>query len=200
MKQYQSIILASASPSRRRLLSNAGLAIEVVPSSADETAVRDALVESGEEPAALALALADAKAADVAVDNPLHPVIGADQILMCDGERFDKAENLAAAHRQLARLQGRTHELISAVTLHQGENVLWSTTETARLTMRPMDETEIGRYLERAGPAVLGSVGCYHLEGKGAWLFERVDGDFFTVLGLPLLALLETLRRLGIVG
>ena len=200
MRQYQSIILASGSPSRRRLLTNAGIAVDVVPAAFDEAAVRDDLVQQDTTPEQLALALADAKAADVAVKNPMHPVIGADQVLMCDGERFDKADDLAAAHRHLCQLQGRTHELISAVTLHQGGNVLWSTMDTAHLTMRPLGEADISRYLERAGPAILGSVGCYHLEGKGAWLFDRVEGDFFTVLGLPLLPLLETLRRLGIVG
>ncbi|MEQ8667271.1 MAG: Maf family nucleotide pyrophosphatase [Rhodospirillales bacterium] len=200
MRQYQSIVLASGSASRRQILSNVGLAVDIVPASIDEIAIRRAMLEDDPDPAALAVALADAKAANVAMQNPQHPVIGADQILICHGERFDKVDDLGAAHRQLARLQGRTHELISAVTLHQGANVLWSTTDTARLAMRALGDKEISRYLERTGPAILGSVGCYHLEGKGAWLFDRVEGDFFTVLGLPLLPLLETLRRLGIVG
>lgn len=200
MKQHQTIVLASASPSRRRLLTNAGLAVQAVPAEIDESALRSAIENDHGNPADLALALADAKAADVAARMPMLPVVGADQILMSGGERFDKASDMAAAAAQLNRLQGHSHDLISAVTLHQGNNVLWSTVETATLTMRPLTADDIERYLARVGDDVLGSVGCYHLEGKGAWLFERVDGDFFTVLGLPLLALLETLRRLGIVS
>lgn len=199
MKQHQTIVLASASPSRRTILANAGLAVQTLAAEIDEPAIRTQLEAGLDEPAALAVALADAKAANVAARMPDLPVIGADQILMCDGRRFDKAADLAAAQTHLMQLQGKTHELISAVTLHQGDNILWSMTDTARLTMRPLSETDIERYLARTGNAILGSVGCYHLEGKGAWLFERIDGDFFTILGLPLLPLFETLRRLGIV-
>lgn len=199
MKQHQTLILASASPSRRALLVNAGLAVQAKPAAIDEHAVRETLEQDHLGASDLARALAHAKASEVAARVPDAPVIGADQILMCEGERFDKAPDMAAAKRHLKRLQGRTNELLSAVTLHQGEHVLWSGEDRARLTMRALSDDEIDRYLARAGNAILGSVGCYHLEGKGSWLFERVDGDFFTILGLPLLPLFETLRRLGIV-
>ena len=199
MKQHQTLVLASASPSRRTLLVNAGLVVKAIPADIDEIEVRNAIEENHQDPASLAMALADAKARDVAGRISSAPVIGADQILICDGERMDKAPDIAHAKQHLMRLQGRTHELISAVTVHQGNSVLWSGTDTARLSMRAMTEVDIDRYLDRAGKVILGSVGCYHLEGKGAWLFERIEGDFFTILGLPLLPLFKTLRRLGIV-
>lgn len=195
------LILASASPSRRRLLENARIDIEIIPSEIDESALRDVWArESGTppEPGEVALRLACAKATDVAARHTGRTVLGADQVLVLAGERFDKAADMDAARRHLGMLQGRSHELIAAIALCRDGDVLWTYTEAARLTMRPLSAADIEGYLAAAGPDVLGSVGCYHLEGLGARLFERVEGDFFTILGLPLLALLETLRRPGI--
>ena len=196
MKQLSRIVLASASPSRRRVLENAGLKIDVVPSDVDEGALRDDIGEIA--PEELAARLADAKAADVARRHPTAPVVGADQVLVCEGRRFDKAGDMARTRTHLAALQGRDHQLIAAVSLYLGGEAVWQYRETARLTMRPLNGQQIDAYLDAAGPAILGSVGCYHLEGLGARLFDRVEGDFFTILGLPLLPLLESLRRAGI--
>lgn len=200
MHIHHPIMLASASPSRRAMLKNAGLIVDAVAARIDEASVRDSIEAAVNTPEDLAIALANAKAANVAAQYPDHVVIGADQLLICNGRRLDKATDLKEAHRHLKELQGRRHDLISAVALHRGDHILWSTTETARMTMRPLTDDQIATYLASVGEDVLSSVGCYHLEGRGAWLFEQVDGDFFTVLGLPLLALFESLRRLGMVS
>jgi len=197
------LILASASPSRRRVLESAGIDIETIQANIDEITLREAWLRADGEapsPAELAARLAEAKAADVSSRHSGRAVIGADQVLVLEGERFDKAADMAAARRHLQRLQGKAHELIAAVALSRDGEALWRYSETARLVMRPLTPAEIERYLEQAGPEILGSVGCYHLEGLGSQLFQRVEGDFFTILGLPLLPLLETLRRLGILG
>lgn len=192
------LILASASPARRELLSNAGLSFGVVPAHLDERAAEQPLAEAGAQPQDLALALAMAKAQMVSEASPEAMVIGADQVLELDGEPFAKPGDMEAARRQLLRLSGRTHQLHSAVACAVGGEIVWHGLATAHLTMRAIGPAEIGRYLAAVGPAALGSVGAYQIEGRGIQLFERVDGDFFTVLGLPLLPLLGFLRSQGI--
>ncbi len=142
----------------------------------------------------VALRLAEAKALAVSVSRS-GVIIGADQVLAADGELLHKPENLAAAATQLDRLAGRTHLLHAGVALARGGRVLWSTTETAALTMRRFAPSERDLILALEGPEVLGSVGAYRLEGPSIRLFERIEGDYFTILGLPLLPLLAALRQ-----
>jgi septum formation protein len=191
------LILASGSNVRADLLRAAGLRFEVVVSSLDERAV-EARFESGLSPAEAARALAREKALAVSHLRPEAGVIGADQTLALGSQRFTKARTMAQARATLRRLRGRTHALHSAFALAQGGCVVADGASTARLTMRDMTDSALDAYLERAGEGVLGSVGCYHLEGLGVTLFTAVEGDYFTVLGLPLLDLLGSLRATGL--
>jgi septum formation protein len=191
------LVLASGSGARRTLLANAGLVFDVTPSSVDERAVEAPLVKSGASPAAIAAALAAAKAEDVSRRLPDALVIGADQTLDCDGHRGTKSATLAAARAELTRLAGRSHRLHSAVTVARAGAVFWRHLDTATLTMRPLSPETIEAYLARVGGDVLNSVGVYQLEGEGIRLFERIEGDYFTILGLPLLPLLACLRNAG---
>ncbi|MEP0338167.1 MAG: Maf family protein [Alphaproteobacteria bacterium] len=179
------------------MLRAAGLDITVDPADVDEPEIEAACRRDGMATPDVALALAAAKAALVASRHPGTLVIGADQMLDVDGASLRKPEDLAAAARTLERLAGRDHTLISAVVLGRDGDVIWRHHAVARLTMRPLDAAAIADYLARAGDGVLTSVGAYQLEGLGAQLFERIEGDYFTILGLPLLALLGELRRRG---
>ncbi|MCX5494841.1 Maf family protein [Kaistia dalseonensis] len=194
------IILASTSKARRALLANAGIAFEAVASPIDERAVEAPLLEAGVPPSEIAQALADAKALGVSVHSPGALVIGSDQVLDLDGERFVKPVDLADAGRQIARLAGRPHHLRSAVTLARDGVVLWRHLDTATLTMRPLDQAAIERYLAAAGDDILWSVGGYMLEGVGIQLFSAIEGDYFSILGLPLLPLLGALRDLDAIS
>lgn len=192
------LILGSASPSRSALLKSAGLEFEVQPADVDEHAIREVLQKDNEvNPADVAEVLARAKAETVSELNPGATVIGADQVLAFGDELFEKPEDMAAARRTLLALQGKTHQLHCAVVLALNGNVTWSHVQTASLTMRVLTPEEIGQYLAATGGAVLTSVGAYQLESLGVHLFEKVEGDYFTILGLPLLPLLERLRLNG---
>jgi septum formation protein len=193
------LIIASGSRTRQLLLANAGLEFEVVPADIDERAAEAPLREAGAPPEDLALALAMTKAVSVSERRPGDLVIGADQILDLDGERLTKPEDMEAARRQLLGLSGRTHQLHAAIACARGGEIVWDFVDTASLTMRKLEPGFVGRHLARTGPAVLGSVGAYQLEGPGIQLFERIEGDYFTILGLPLLPLLAFLRREGFV-
>jgi septum formation protein len=191
------LILASASPSRRQLLANAGLVFTIEPSGIDEDEVKRSL-GSRAAPQELASTLAEMKAVRVSARHPDTIVVGADSTLACNGRMFDKPPDLAAARKQLQTLRGQTHELFSSVVVARGGARLWHWSERARLTMRQLNDGFIDSYLARAGDDVLTSVGAYQLEGLGAHLFSRVDGDYFTILGLPLLPLLSFLAGHGI--
>ncbi|MBV5266160.1 Maf family protein [Pinisolibacter aquiterrae] len=193
----KTLVLASRSRSRIALLEGAGLAFATEPSDVDERAVEEPLLAAGASPGALALHLAEAKALDVATRRPGDLVLGCDQTLGLDGERFVKPENRAAARAQLERLRGRAHELHSALALVEDGTVVWRHVSVAAMTMRPFSDAFLDAYCDRAGDAVLASVGCYQLEGIGITLFEAIEGDYFTILGLPLLPLLAELRRRG---
>lgn len=194
-----SLILASGSRTRRDLLANAGVAFDVVPSTLDERAAEQPLLEAGMLPEDLALALAMAKSSEVSERHPTALVIGADQVLDLDGERLTKPADMEAARRQLLRLSGRTHQLHSAMAAARGGDIVWQHVETARLTMRELEPGCVGRYLAAVGPAALASVGAYQIEGRGIQLFEAIHGDHSTILGLPLLPLLAFLRDEGVV-
>lgn len=191
------IVLASGSATRATLLRNAGVAFDVHPADVDERLIEAPLLAAGKGPRDVAGALADAKALAVGRLHPDALVIGADQTLDLDGRLFTKPADRAAAHRQLSALSGRTHHLHTAVAGVRGGEVVWRAVESPALTMRSLSSGEIDAYIERAGAGVLGSVGAYQLEGLGIQLFERIDGQYFAILGLSLLPVLGWLRSEG---
>lgn len=194
------LILASGSASRRRLLESAGVAFRVIPADVDEAALKRELrtspATSGAGP--VAAHLARAKARVVSERHPAALVIGADQVLALGDDLFDKPRDLAEARAQLLRLRGRGHCLVSGLALAQGGAIVWEYSAVATLTMRTFSNAHLESYLSAAGDAVTRTVGAYELEGPGIQLFERVDGDYFTILGLPLLPLLAELRARGV--
>ncbi len=192
------LILASASTARRAVLAAAGLHFAVRPAAIDEAAIKEAARSEGLDASAAALRLANAKAAEIARQEPRALVIGADQILDCAGAWHDKPADLAAARRQLLALRGRPHELATAIVCHTGDRVLWQHLALPRLTMRAFSDAFLDAYLAAEGDRVLSSVGAYRLEALGVQLFESVEGDHATILGLPLLPLLEFLRTAGV--
>lgn len=193
------LVLASASVARRAVLAGAGLRFDVHPAAIDEAAVKRAARSEGLDATAAALRLADAKAAWAGAQEPQALAIGADQILTCDGAWYDKPDDLAAARRQLLALRGRTHQLATAAVCRTADRLLWQHAALPRLTMRAFSDPFLDAYLAAEGDLLLGSVGAYRLEGPGVQLFERVEGDHATILGLPLLPLLEFLRGAGVV-
>lgn len=193
----QPLLLASGSAIRARMLADAGLPVDVRASGVDERAVEAALTGAGADPAHVAGALAAAKAIQVSTQAPGRLVVGADQTLSLDGERFTKPFDRASARAQLARLSGRAHTLASGAALARDGVVRWTGVDEANLTMRPLSPDFLDAYLDAAGEGVLTSVGGYQLEGVGAQLFERIDGDYRTILGLPLTPLLAALRAIG---
>ena len=188
------LILASKSQARASLLSNAGLSFDTSVAQIDERAAEQPLLEAEASPADIASLLAQVKATEVSCRNPGALVIGADQTLGFGDKRFNKPEDDAAARRQLLELAGNSHQLNSAVACVKDGEILWSHVSTAILTMRPLSPQEVGHYMARVGAQVRSSVGCYQLEGLGVQLFEKIQGDYFTILGLPLLPLLGYLR------
>jgi len=192
------LILASTSSARRQLLADAGIVFDIEPSGIDEEEVKRSLAAERSTPQSVAETLAELKALRVSAKHPQALVIGADQTLACNGRLFDKPASIEAARKQLMFLRGQTHELFSSVVVARGGTRLWHWNERARLTMRSFTEAFLDAYLARAGDTVTTSVGAYRLESYGAHLFNRVDGDYFTILGLPLLPLLTFLNGHGI--
>lgn len=199
MPEAGRIILASGSATRRTMLEAAGVLFSVEPAIIDEVAIREMLLadDADADPADIADVLARTKAETVSAANPDAIVVGADQVLACNGRIYDKARDDIAARETLVALRGETHQLHSAVAIAERGEVVWSTTETAHLTMRKYSMAFLSDYMVRSGPALLESVGAYRLEGRGIQLFERIDGDYFTILGMPLLPLLTELRERG---
>jgi septum formation protein len=192
------LILASSSASRRRVLEAAGVDFVVEAPRLDEEAAKASLRAEGLAPRAQADALAELKALSISRRREGF-VLGADQMLALGDEAFDKPQDRAEARAQLQRLSGATHELYSALVIARDGAPIWRHIETPRLTMRTLSDDFIDSYLERVGESAMSSVGAYQLEGLGAQLFSRVQGDFFAVLGLPLLPLLAFLREHGLV-
>jgi septum formation protein len=191
------IVLASTSPTRQKMLRDAGLSFDAMAPGVDEDEVKLSLNASKATTTQIAETLAELKALRVSSRRPDALVIGADQVLDCNGTLFDKPPDLDHARAQLLALRGKTHVLATSVCVAQNGARLWHHNAQARLTMRPFSDGFLDRYVEQCGADLLGSVGGYRLEGPGAQLFSRVDGDFFTILGLPLLALLDFLRGRG---
>lgn len=192
-----SLVLASGSSARRRMLEAAGLTFTVELPRVDEEAAKASLRADGLKPRDQADALAELKALSVSRKHS-GLVVGADQMLAVEGETLDKPKDVAEARQHLLRLRGRTHELLTAVVIARDGAVIWRHIDTPRLKMRAFSDAFLEDYIARAGEATLTSVGAYQLEGLGAQLFERVEGDYFSVLGLPLLPLLAFLREHGI--
>jgi nucleoside triphosphate pyrophosphatase len=189
------LILASRSKVRQRLLAAAGIPIDVSPADLDEREL-EALSPS-QQPATVATFLASEKALSVELSNPGRLVLGADQLLALDGRRFSKPGDRASARVQLLALSGRTHTLYSAIAFVQNASVLFEHVSMARMTMRALSDRFLEHYLDVVGDAATESVGAYQLEGIGIQLFERVEGEYFTVLGLPLMEVLDFLRQQG---
>lgn len=194
-RDAQPLVLASGSATRLGLLRGAGMPVEVIRPELDERAVEAQFLALGGSPSGVAASLADAKALAVSQVHPGRWVLAADQTLTCDGLAFHKPADAAGAARQIAALSGRSHELTSAFSLAHDGVVVRRGARSAMLSMRALSPEFIDAYIAEAGPAATGSVGGYQLEGLGAQLFEGVEGDHFTVLGLPLLDVLAALRE-----
>ncbi len=193
-----SVILASKSAARTAVLKGAGVAFETAVSGVDEDAVKTALLAEGQGARAIAESLAELKAQKISQSRP-GLVIGADQTLEFDGRLYDKAETVEEARARLKLLRGQPHQLHSAVVVAKDGAPIWRDMVSCTLTMRDFSDDFLEDYLVREGEAALGSVGCYRLESLGAQLFSKIEGDYFAILGLPLLGLLDLLRNHGLV-
>ncbi len=192
------LILATASAARRAVLAAAGLRFTAEAAAVDEAAIKEAARAVGIPPGVAAMLLAEAKAQRIARRHPEALVIGADQLLVCEGRWFDKPPDMAAARAQLLALRGRPHELMTAMVCWRGGQRVWQHLARPRLTMRGFSDAFLDAYLALEGEAVLGSVGAYRLEGPGVQLFDAVEGEHSAILGLPLLPLLGFLRQHGV--
>jgi septum formation protein len=190
-------ILASTSATRQRVLREAGLFFSIEASGVDEDAAKQGMRAEEMPPREQAAALAALKALAVSEKQPKALVIGADQMLAIDHDVLDKPRDMAEARMHLQRMRGRHHELVTAIVAARGCEVIWRHVEAPRLKMRAFSDMFLDLYLQEAGEAVLSSVGAYQLEGLGSQLFERVEGDYFSVLGMPLFPLLAFLREQG---
>lgn len=194
------LILASSSRSRKTMLTSAGISFIADPASVDEGEIKQTLGAKQADAVTVAETLAAMKADEVSRRHPESLVIGSDQMLACDGRWFDKPTDRAAAKAQLMELRGRRHELIAAVTVVRGTQTLWRHVDRASLVMRAFSEAFVDEYLDRVGDDALLSVGAYQVEGHGIQLFDTIEGDVFTIMGMPLLPLLGFPRSQGVVG
>ena len=192
-----SLVLASSSPFRRMLLQNAGLSFEAHPAGINERAIEMRLTEMHAGPEQVAVELARAKALDVSRRFPGSLVLGSDQTMSLGERVFHKPADIREARSHIAALSGKTHRLNSGVALARDGAVVWDHLSHADMTVRPLSEAFIDRYVARCGEKLLSSVGAYQLEGEGIHLFSAIDGDYFTILGLPMLPLLAKLREMG---
>ena len=199
-RKPSALILASSSPTRRRVLEAAGLAFEVETPGVDEDEIKLSLRAHKASGAQIAETLAELKAQRVSARHPGALVIGADQVLECNGILFDKPPDLAHARAQLQALRGKTHVLLTAICVAQNGARIWHHNGRVTLAMRPFSDAFLDDYLRRGGEDLLGSVGAYRLEGLGAQLFSQIDGDWFSILGVPLLPLLDFLRGHNLVA
>jgi septum formation protein len=191
------IVLSSTSATRRKLLSQTGIYFKTAKPPVDESVIKVALRKAGASAAQVAENLAESKANSVGQIIPGAYIIGADQMLECDGRWYDKPADRDGARRHLESLRGKTHELITAAVIAHEGRVIWRHTEIAKMTMRDFSESFLDSYMEKAGDGIVKSVGAYEMEGTGSQLFEKVEGDFFSILGLPLIPLMGALREAG---
>lgn len=194
------LILASASRTRREILQNAGIDFDVVPADINEEKIKQDMVRADKIPQDIAERLAFEKAALVSEKYPGCFILGADQILVCAGEIYSKASSMEEARQNLKTFRNRNHMLVTSLVLVKGGTEVWRTTDTPCLVMRDFSDAFLEDYLEKAGEDILSSVGCYFLEGTGLQLFSRIDGNYFSILGLPVINLLEKLRQLNILS
>ena len=193
------IVLASESKTRQSILRQAGVEFDVKPARIDEEAIIKSLLTDGATTNDIVDALAEYKALRVAGSNPDGLIIGSDQILVCEKKIYSKAQNMEQAKTTLKELRGKSHQLLSAAVIFEDGKPVWRTVSRAQLFMRNYSDEYLDDYLEYCGSDILSSVGCYFLEDKGVNLFSRVQGDYFTVLGFPLLDVLEFLRNRGVI-
>lgn len=195
------LILASASASRRAMLDAAGVTHRAIPANVDEAGVKTALLGEGADARAIADALAELKARQVSAANPMPLVVGSDSIVtLADGHLLDKPVDRAAACAHLHAMAGTRITLVSAAVVAQAGTSVWRHVTTAHLWVRPLSDAFIEAYLDAEWPAIAGCVGCFRIEGLGAQLFTKLEGDHFTILGMPLLPLLDFLRVRGVIG
>jgi septum formation protein len=194
------LVLASASAVRRKLLDNAGLDYICDPAAIDEHEIKEALLKERATPMRVAETLAELKAQRVAVRHPGCIVIGADQVLDCEGVLYDKPTDIARARADLLALRGKVHALVTSVVVVRDGGRLWHHIDHSMLTMRWFGDDFLNRYLDQTSESVCESVGAYKIEARGAQLFEKIEGDYFSILGLPLLPLLDFLRNQGVVS
>ena len=194
------LILASASSSRARVLRAAAVPFDVIPAEIDEDGLKTDLLARNQKPGEVALALAKAKATYVSTSHRDAIVLGADQVLQFGDELISKCRDMTAARQLLLRLRGQTHGLISALALARSGEAFWTHSETATLKMRMFSEGFLDTYLAAEGSELLSGVGCYRLEARGAQLFDGIEGDYFCIMGLPLVPLLAELRRMDVIA
>lgn len=192
------LILASGSITRARMLEAAGVPFEIMPAAVDEEMAKASLAAEGLKAGGIADGLAELKAIRRSISRPGVLVLGADQVLEFEGACISKSTNLAEAEAVLCRLRGKRHRLISAAVLARDGQALWRSAQTATLQMRNFSDAFLAAYLQKESTAVLASVGCYRLEGSGAQLFSSIEGDYFAILGLPLMPILDALRQHGV--
>ena len=189
------LILASGSAARRTMLENAGLAFDVMPADIDEDSIFKNMDGQGAQPEGIAAKLADEKALAISKANPQSYIIGSDQILELNGKIFQKASNENDAREKLKSLRGKAHQLISSVSVAQNNDIIWRAHDTAKLTMHDFSDEFLEDYITTAGNDLTSCVGAYAFEKHGSWLFESIDANYFTILGMPLLLLLDFLKE-----
>lgn len=193
------LVLASQSASRRAMLDAAGVAHKALPALVDEASAKESLLAEGTSPRDLADALAELKALKVSRMAPQALVLGGDSLVaLDDGSLLDKPESREQARDHLQRMSGKTHDIYSAAVIAEGGRPVWRHVDRARLHVRPLSEAFIESYLDLEWPAIAGCVGCFRIEGPGVQLFNRTDGSHFTILGMPLLPILDYLRTRGV--
>ena len=199
VKNNNLLILASASKSRASILKQAGVDFQCIPPFCDEEKIKLNLKRKNTSTEIIATKLAEAKASIVSSKKPDHHIVAADQILECNGVAYDKPENLEQARRHLLDLRGKRHFLYTGTVIYKASECVWHNSEKLEMQMRNYSDVFVDEYLSVLGTSVCETVGAYKLEGLGAQLFENINGDYFTILGLPLLPLLRYLRQIGFI-
>jgi septum formation protein len=193
-------ILASKSASRQKLLKNAGLIFKTAPANIDENAIKLEMLENGSLVRDIVERLASEKALKLSKENPNQYILGGDQILTCEGQLFNKARTVEEAKEHLLFFRGKTHTLTTSIVLAKENKIVWGYTSEPKLTMRNYSDSFLNGYVSIAGDALLCSVGCYYLEENGIQLFSEIKGDYYDILGLPLLPLMKILRELNLIN